>query len=519
MIIRGILDRSLSNQICIRGFARIKELARISKANEAYQRKLVDAQEKVVSNFLTEENEMLFFPEVILSLRLKFDYTKIKAKEEKKLLSPIQQLEDKHKFVSNVDAVRIQSYKKEFKTFDVNERNDIFDVEIEIDDIALNEAIESDCHYFHRIDGNHRLSAAEQIEGDRIDRMNIPFCIVLFEETTSQKFNTEKGVLENVTDKRYEKFEKVVFNNINYKTFPLTDEQNLRVILDDNINFPDTDINSIFGESWLLARKLYQKIDFRYFNGIRHILSENVRTYARNIFELLLEKKHPIDNIVEEVFEAFKEIEQLYRQNQQLAQNNSEGLFEAFLYYCITDKIRYSFFKEWVLNNDIFEIREARAETIIQIFDKVVDQSIKLFVAMPFFSEEEVETYNQAYQRVAQKISEEYPQVQIKLYPIMQHHGETYNINNKMIEQINACNILIADISGNNINVAYELGYARSKEEKSVIIIKKENDPNKTPFDYEQDMCHTYKANAIHTLETMIKKEIETILKKRYLIV
>lgn len=90
MIIRGILDRSLSNQICIRGFARIKELARISKANEAYQRKLVDAQEKVVSNFLTEENEMLFFPEVILSLRLKFDYTKIKAKEGKKLLSPIQ---------------------------------------------------------------------------------------------------------------------------------------------------------------------------------------------------------------------------------------------------------------------------------------------------------------------------------------------------------------------------------------------------------------------------------------------
>ena len=67
--------------------------------------------------------------------------------------------------------------------------------------------------------------------------------------------------------------------------------------------------------------------------------------------------------------------------------------------------------------------------------------------------------------------------------------------------------------------MAYELGYARSKEEKSVIIIKKENDPNKTPFDYEQDMCHTYKANAIHTLETMIKKEIETILKKRYLIV
>ena len=55
MIIRGILDRSLSNQICIRGFARIKELARISKANPEYQRELLVKQKDVVSNFLTDE--------------------------------------------------------------------------------------------------------------------------------------------------------------------------------------------------------------------------------------------------------------------------------------------------------------------------------------------------------------------------------------------------------------------------------------------------------------------------------
>ena len=518
MIIRGILDRSLSNQICIRGFARIKELARISKANEAYQRKLVDAQKKVVSNFLTEENEILFFPEVILSLRLKYDYT-ISAKSKQTPLSPIQQLERNNKFVSNVDAVRIQSYKKEFRTFDLNERNEIFNVEIEINDEALNEAIARGGHPFHRIDGNHRLSAAEQIDGDRIDRMNIPFCIVLFEETTSQKFNTERGEMENITDKSYEKFEKVVFNNINYKTLPLTEEQNLRVILDDKLNFPNDDIKNIFGESWLFARYLHAKIDMTYFNGIHHILSENIRTYARNIFDLLLSKGHPKDNIIDEVFESLKVIEQLYLQNNQLAQNNSEGIFSAFLYYCVTDKIKYTFFKEWVLNHDIFEIKEAKAETIIQIFDKVVDQSIKLFVAMPYFSDAEVETYNQAYRRVVDKIVEENPQLQFDMYPIMQHHGGTYNINNQMIEQIKSCNIFIADISDNNINVAFELGYARPIKHDSVIIIKREGDPNKTPFDYEQDMCHTYKANAIHTLETMIKKEIETILKKRYLIV
>jgi len=74
MIIRGILDKSLSKQTCIRGFARIKELARVSKANPEYQRELIDLQRKVISNFLTEET-YLFFPEVILSVKLKRDYT------------------------------------------------------------------------------------------------------------------------------------------------------------------------------------------------------------------------------------------------------------------------------------------------------------------------------------------------------------------------------------------------------------------------------------------------------------
>lgn len=35
MIIRGILDNSLNGQLCVRGFAPIKELARISKADYA----------------------------------------------------------------------------------------------------------------------------------------------------------------------------------------------------------------------------------------------------------------------------------------------------------------------------------------------------------------------------------------------------------------------------------------------------------------------------------------------------
>ena len=40
MILTGILERSLGNFTCLRGYASLKELAKISEANETYQRAL-----------------------------------------------------------------------------------------------------------------------------------------------------------------------------------------------------------------------------------------------------------------------------------------------------------------------------------------------------------------------------------------------------------------------------------------------------------------------------------------------
>ena len=512
MILRGILDRSLSNQICIRGFARIKELARISKANKAYQRELVDKQEQVVSNFLSDENELLFFPEVILSLKLKYDNTKKGANIS---ATPIQKIELKNNFTSNIDSLKIRVSKKQYNSsFDNTERDQILNVEIEFDDVELIKLINSKEHPLHRIDGNHRLSAAEQISSSRIDNMNIPFCIVLFEEIHETKFDTTLGVDTKVCSRKYEKFEKVVFNNINFKSLPLTQEQNLKVILDDVVNFPDDEIKNLFGASWIYTRQLCNdKIKIENFSGIKHLLENNYRTYARNIFEILIANEHDEANIVGDVFESLKAIEQLYKSEKKLDCNKSEGLFAAFLFYHVTSKIKFNFFKDWVLYNNIFEIQEAKTETIIQIFDKVADQTITVFVAMPFYSVAEVNAYNKAYSRVIEKLKSGFESLKIDLYPIMHHEGETYNINNKMIEQISECNIFIADISNTNVNVAFELGYARSIK-KQTIMIKRESDKNKTPFDYEQDMCHSYNNNAIDTLEEIVENNIKAILSK-----
>jgi nucleoside 2-deoxyribosyltransferase len=511
MIIRGILDRSLSNQICIRGFARIKELARISKANPEYQRELLEKQKDVVSNFLTEET-YLFFPEVILSLKLRQD---LNLKGAYKDATAIQLIEKGKDFNSNIDKLKIRSKVFPQENFDVNETNQITVVEVEFDDAELAQLIQDNKHPLHRIDGNHRLTAAEEIVTDRIGKMNIPFCIVLFEETFEDKFNPASNKMEKTSDTSFEKFEKVVFYNINSKTEPLTLEQNLRVIINDEKHFDEVELEKIFGRSGVLVRKLYNQIeDVNLLKGINHLLHNNFRGLSKSIFESLLGSKAE-DELVSEVKESLLTINELYKSQDKLKGNNSEGLFTALLYYNVKDKPKYNFFKEWVLKHHIFEIQEAKYKTLIDIFDKVSDQTVKIFVAMPYFSEDEVESYNQAYKRVLDKIKAENDQIKISLFDIMQHKGDSYNINNKMIEQINESNIFIADISNRNVNVAFELGYAKNDHNKSVVMIKRESDETRTPFDYEQDMCHKYKEKAIHTLEEIVFANIKDILLKR----
>ncbi|KAA6324307.1 hypothetical protein EZS27_026348 [termite gut metagenome] len=249
--------------------------------------------------------------------------------------------------------------------------------------------------------------------------------------------------------------------------------------------------------------------------GISHLLSHNYRGLTRSIFESLLGCMSNGDTLVDEVQESLMTINELYKSDKKLKDNDSKGLFTAFLYFNVTNKPQYNFFRDWVLRNHIFDIKEAKYQTLIEIFKKVSSQTIDVFVAMPYFSEEEIESYNQAYQRVIAKIRERNDQIHISLFPIMQHKGDTYNINNKMIEQINQSHIFIADISNRNINVAFELGYAKNDNNKDVIMFKRESDDTKTPFDYEQDMCHTYNERALHTLENEVFNNIKACLLKR----
>ncbi len=520
MILRGVLDKSLSKQTCIRGFARIKELARVSKADPEYQRELVDHQKKVISNFLTEEI-YLFFPEVILSVKLKYDFTK---KGASKKGSPLTLIESKKTFKSNVDGLSIKpSEKKYSKAFDTSGRDEIKLVELEFNEGELIDLISKNQHPFHRIDGNHRLSAAEQIVGDRIETMDIPFCIVLFEEITTKKFNPSTHILESVIDKNYEKFERVVFFNINSKSVPLTLEQNLKGILGAEEYFDDDEIKKIFGEEGVYARKLGKRITPDNYDSLNHILKANKWTLCLNIFILNRLNKEkcraiPNDKLIDTVSNSLQSINVLYSENEILRRNNTIEMVLAFLFFkSFSVKSSYDFFSAQIIKSHLFEAKEATAESIITIFDKLFKKKIvKVFVAMPYYSDAEVSEYNKLFKEVLSEIqSKSKSEVQFDLIPIMRFKGKSERIDQRLLNKIKECDVFIADLTGCNPNVCFEIAYAEGRE-KPMLIIKSSSDRKRPPFDMDKLQYIPFNKKTHYTsIKSVITNNLPTILEEQ----
>ena len=65
----GILDFSMGNFLCLRGFADYKTLSRISEENKDVQRELIEKHKCEMAEFLNS-GEYRFFPEIVLSVSL-----------------------------------------------------------------------------------------------------------------------------------------------------------------------------------------------------------------------------------------------------------------------------------------------------------------------------------------------------------------------------------------------------------------------------------------------------------------
>jgi hypothetical protein len=349
MILSGIIDRSLG-QLCLRGFAPIKELARISKADYEYQRDILDKQQARISNFLETEKH-LFFPEVILSFKFK---TKFEFLENNKQ-TPLQYIELGKSFNTQDKNVSLK--------FTANKNYDFKQAELTVDDAFLNQLIENKEHPFHRIDGNHRLSASEETSSSFIKNLKIPFCIIL-----GQEFYNENGTVSNADTENFDKSVQVYFHNINTKTIPLTSEENLKGIVNNTKRFTDDEVSEIVKTDGSIVRKLIKETkEYSVYPNVKHIITGNEKTFTVSLVNLLLEQKVKKVGLIKNIQNA------LSHTNTILADTEikfNTTLLLALVYYLTIRKEAKNFLL-WVKNNRIDAIEYISEYNIIIVPPKI----------------------------------------------------------------------------------------------------------------------------------------------------
>lgn len=497
MILPGILHYSLGGFAVIRGVAPLGDLARCSRFDPAYQRNLIDTHKAEIERFLADR-QFLFFPEVVLSASLKFDFDKAR----RRLVDPLGDLFTGKGFVSNVNGLKItvQQTKlpKALETVGGINAPTLVYLELPEGELGSDDEVK-----LFRIDGNHRLSAANGLKhGQDTYNLGTPFCIVLHQDPMLAR-----------------QFEKVVFHNINAKQIPLTSEENLRLILEegDGSLFKDTDLvsNPSLGPAYLMARKLLPEFVPKFLSGLtKHF--ESRHTLALGLSQFLMARDDELGKAattedisaqIGPIREALKRTNAMYEdsQHKKLREAGCHGVLTAAVFFAYKNNgAQLPAFARWVTSNRIDRLTPAGttrglgyhyhlgqtqavdAASLVEVFESILRaRSRDVFVSMEFGDHT-----NHVYKAIEKAIAEvnakhSLAQLDLALKPIRIDRvikGHSYTINDEILSVIDGSGLLIADLTQGNKNVYHEVGFmmglnkGRGGDQDNFILIADQNE-------------------------------------------
>lgn len=427
MKLNGILDFSMGNFLCLRGFASMRDLANISEPNPAIQRDLIEEHKGEMAEFLNR-GEYLFFPEVVLSMILSDGIN-------------FRELDEFWQMVSSPEGMppkKLGEFKVSVSNRETKKEDNQYSVErVKIASITFDEKIVR----LNRIDGNHRLSAA----GDVTKDLQIPYCILLFR-----------------TADESERYSRAIFHNINSKQIPLKLEENLKVIIESDKVFHDDKLENdpSFGLHYRLTRQLLREIDFKCYTSVNTYISDVRYTFFVDLFKYLLEKGAiQKDNAIETVKSQLVDIETSLRESQITATTTNIAVIGAMAFYKLTHPDKYKHFCVWLKKNNIGDVEMLKIDDVIKIFDKVyLGCPRKVFLSRWYPKKTDAEYDRAEYRKKI--ISEVVASLGLELIDIGYPETGSFDIRNDMYRSIEECDIFIADLTGDRPNVMVEVGYA-----------------------------------------------------------
>jgi hypothetical protein len=438
MKLKGILDFSLGNFLCLRGFAPMGVLQDISKPDENVQRVPRDERLREIREYL-RKGEFVFFPEVILCVGLCDSdmptdavarlYENVTSGIPSKTLRFAKGL----RFSSVVAHSRKSTDIRAIRFFQVGT------VQFDAKEGAI----------FSRIDGNHRLAASTDAQ---VRDRTTPFCIVFCRDGTE-----------------FRRFGRALFHNINYKQVPLPKEHNLRLILEDAELFTDEKLKAdpSFGWPYYLARQLNSKLDLDFVPNLKRLIETEPLSFLVDQLSFLTAMEVLGDNeyAVKRFKDALAKVNATFAALPRLSETRNRGLLAAMVYYELTSPAAAAAFIRWVLQNHLHLIADSSTPDLIKIFDKVTETRKRtIFVSMPFGKTKPDDHYA-TIEAVCEEITRTHnlnPPLKVERVNL-KNDGTSDEIVARIIRMISECGLLIANLTHCNPNVYHEVGFIMGK--------------------------------------------------------
>lgn len=490
--IRGVLALAFDSVICMRGFADISDLAQVSCADDEYQRDLTDQHADEIKRFL-RGGRFSFFPEIILGTSVEdlggeddvFEKIKLAAKDG---------VGFSHTEVGNL-GVSISTYVKNGRKAKryADELDEEAQIRGEDDYVSMtitNLPMQNDKRCLYRLDGNHRLTAVEQMlkEGDaRVkDFRSVPFCIVIFNKRVARK---QHGA--------------VYFHNINFKQLKVPEEHLLRLVVEDKGGLWADDVlkdDPSLGPEYYLTRRfvenkksLFYRLSLAFpkmndtaygmvFHCFKFLMScscdlvyESDTIVADGKIKVKGERtKRPIimwpsdvNQIIAEFSDNLEDVIKAACLQSESVMNLDRDIFIAMMYYRYLDKSQLANFAQWVAANRItFSQVAIEYESLISMYEAYkISQEKTVFVSMEF-GKDETENHFKVIKRVVDELNREHcisPGLEVKRVDRVVD-GTAYEINHKISDEIEKCGLLIADLTYVNPNVYHEIGLVMGRD-------------------------------------------------------
>lgn len=293
--LEGIIYKSFDNYVVLRGFASIKDLAKVSHKPESYQRNAKDEHKKEIIEFL-DSGEFKYFPEITLACRVE------KYSEFASNIGIDNAVDrDDAQFVEGLkvlsERLPYDGYRARHANLTKNSNEDLV-----------------------RVDGNHRLEPFDDGNDE------------IWEKTGADKTKLEKLIVPFTvvfSEKEFgDKFEAGIFHNINFRQLPLREEASLKIISD--LNAFDEKEN--LGEAYPLALELINEIKKRKYDSIYWLKSETdteksyFRTACLRITQLLISRKEKIKDRLSETQKESKDTENEIARQKEKVKNIEDAI-------------------------------------------------------------------------------------------------------------------------------------------------------------------------------------------------